>query len=181
MTAEQALGILLAHLVGDYLIQSDWMAKQKLVRWWPAVAHGVTYTLPYLFVTQNPWALLIIGGTHIVIDRYRLAKYVVWLKNQVGARRVYVYRTAPDDPMFGEREWAYRYSSAAYAMARPVHAGMAIAPPHAKRVRIDPMSWPPTPTGYPAGTPAGLATALLIVADNAIHLLINTGAVLWLG
>lgn len=182
MTGEVALGILLAHLVGDYLFQSDWMATEKLKRWWPAAAHGITYTLPYVLVTRNPWALLIIGGTHIVIDRYRLAKYVVWLKNQVGAKRTYVYRTPEKegDPLAG-REWQHGWSPADSAGMRPIHARMSVAPPWAKAVRTDSLAWPPTATGYPAGTPAGLATALLIVADNCIHLLINTGAVLWLG
>ena len=39
-----ALGIILAHLVGDYLIQSDWMASEKTKKWWPAIAHGITYS-----------------------------------------------------------------------------------------------------------------------------------------
>jgi hypothetical protein len=48
-----ALWIILAHLVGDYLIQSDWMANEKTKRWWPAIAHGLTYTIPYVLVTQS--------------------------------------------------------------------------------------------------------------------------------
>lgn len=78
------LWIILAHLVGDYLIQSHWMATEKVNRWWPAIAHGLSYTLPYALVTQSPVALVVIAGTHILIDRYRLAKHVVWLKNQLG-------------------------------------------------------------------------------------------------
>lgn len=124
-----ALGIVLAHLVGDYLLQSHWMACEKTKRWWPAIAHGLTYTLPYLLVTQSPWALLVIGGTHIVIDRYRLARHVVWAKNLMGPKEF-----------------------------RAGH----------------------TPTGYPAGTPDWLAVWLLIIADNTLHLLINTAAVVWI-
>lgn len=45
------VGLLLAHLVGDYLIQSDWMANEKTKRWWPAWAHALTYGLPFLLVT----------------------------------------------------------------------------------------------------------------------------------
>lgn len=74
---------LAAHMVGDYLIQSDWMAQEKTRRWWPAVAHAVTYGIPFLLVTQSPLALAVIVGTHAVIDRYRLARHVVWAKNQV--------------------------------------------------------------------------------------------------
>lgn len=73
----------LAHMVGDYLIQSDWMAQEKTKRWWPAIAHAVTYGLPFLLVTQSLLALLVIVGTHAVIDRYRLARHVVWFKNQL--------------------------------------------------------------------------------------------------
>lgn len=180
MTPLVALGILLAHLAGDYLLQSDWMATQKLSKWWPAIAHGLTYTLPYVLVTQSPLALLVIGGTHVVIDRYRLARYVVWLKNQIGAKRTYIYRTKDDGSDLGGREWATPYTSADRAAHRPIHNQMTVAPPWAQKIRTDPMAWPPTPSGYPAAVPTGLATALLIVADNTIHLLINTAAVLWL-
>lgn len=76
----------LAHLVGDYLIQSDWMAQEKTKRWWPAVAHAVTYGIPFLFVTQSPLALFVIVATHAVIDRYRLARHVVWFKNQLAPK-----------------------------------------------------------------------------------------------
>lgn len=80
--------VLVAHLVGDYILQSHWMAVNKVNRWWPAVVHGVFYTLPFLFVTQAPLALAIICLTHIVIDRYRLGKHLSWLKNLIGPRRV---------------------------------------------------------------------------------------------
>jgi hypothetical protein len=129
MSGGVALGIVLTHLVGDYLLQSHWMATEKTRHWWPAIAHGVTYTLPYLFITQSAPAVAMICCTHIVIDRYRLVRYVVWAKNQ--------------------------------------------AAPHSHRP-------PLTATGYGQDTPAWLAVWLLIIADNTVHLLINTAAVMWL-
>ncbi len=86
MTAQVALGVLLAHLVGDYLLQSDWMALEKTQMWLPAVAHAVTYTLPYVLVTQSVAALAVIASTHAVIDRYRLARHVCWAKNFLAPR-----------------------------------------------------------------------------------------------
>lgn len=77
---------LLAHLVGDYVLQSHWMATEKTRRWWPAVVHGVAYTLPFVVLTRSPWALLVIAGSHVVLDRYRVAWYVVWAKNLVAPR-----------------------------------------------------------------------------------------------
>jgi hypothetical protein len=79
--------IIMCHMVGDYLLQPNWMAELKTQVWWPAVIHGIVYTLPYLLLTTNVWALLMISVTHMVIDRYRLVKYIIWLKNQIGPRQ----------------------------------------------------------------------------------------------
>lgn len=72
---------LLAHLVGDYILQSHWMAVNKSKRWLPAIIHGICYTLPFLLITLNPVAVAIICVTHIIIDRFALAKYVARVKN----------------------------------------------------------------------------------------------------
>lgn len=122
----------IAHLIGDFVLQSDWAATEKTRRWWPAIVHGLTYGLPFLFITQSPWALAVIVGTHIIIDRYRLARHVIWLKNHI----------AP-------RGWN---------------------PPWAKCHA----------TGYPPEKEPGFAVALLIVADNTMHLVINTAALTWI-
>lgn len=74
---------LVLHLVGDYVIQSDWMAQTKTKSSIPALAHVITYTLPFALITQNPWSLFLILATHFVIDRFRLARYVCWFKNQI--------------------------------------------------------------------------------------------------
>ncbi len=126
------VGMLLAHLIGDYLIQSHWMATEKTKRWWPACAHAIAYGLPFLLVTTSPAALAVIVATHAVIDRYRLARHVVWAKNFLG-------------PQSHRSTWAE--SSA---------------------------------TGYPPETPPWLATWLMIIADNTIHLTINAAAIRWL-
>lgn len=93
-----ALGIVLAHLVGDYLIQSHWMAAEKTKRWWPAIAHGATYALPYVAVTRSWSALLVIAATHVVIDHYRLARHVNWLRNQAAPRAYRAPHNATGSP-----------------------------------------------------------------------------------
>ena len=77
ITAEQ----LVAHAVGDYLIQSDWMANEKTKRSLAALVHALSYGLPFLFITRAPLALAVIVLTHFAIDRWRLARYVVFAKN----------------------------------------------------------------------------------------------------
>lgn len=77
---------LVAHAIGDYLIQSDWMANEKTKRWTVAYVHALTYALPFLLLTQSPLALFVIAWTHAIIDRLRLARYVVFAKNFLGPR-----------------------------------------------------------------------------------------------
>ena len=74
---------LLAHAVGDYIVQSDWMAAEKTRRHGPALAHAASYAACFLPLTRSWRALAVISGTHFVIDRWRLAKHMCWAKNQV--------------------------------------------------------------------------------------------------
>lgn len=77
-TADQ----IIAHLVGDYILQSQWMATEKVRNSLAATVHAITYTLPFAFITQAPAALALICGTHFVIDRWCLARFLVWAKNR---------------------------------------------------------------------------------------------------
>lgn len=77
ITADQ----ILAHLVGDYIFQSHWMAQNKGKNSVAAAIHAITYTIPFLLITRNPLAIAAICGSHFVIDRWRLARFVVWFKN----------------------------------------------------------------------------------------------------
>jgi hypothetical protein len=50
------------------------MATRKVSSWAWAFTHALFYTLPFLFLTTDWRALLVIGGTHAVIDRLRIAR-----------------------------------------------------------------------------------------------------------
>lgn len=77
ITADQ----LLAHAIGDYILQSDWMANEKTKKSIAALAHVATYGIPFLFLRPSWKAYAVIVGTHFIIDRWRLARFVVWIKN----------------------------------------------------------------------------------------------------
>jgi hypothetical protein len=76
----------LAHAVGDYVVQSDWMANEKTSNSLPAALHAASYAACFIPVTRSPKALAVIGVTHFVIDRWRLAKHVGWAKNQLAPK-----------------------------------------------------------------------------------------------
>lgn len=182
---------LIAHLFGDFILQSEWMAVNKTKRSWPALVHVVLYSLCFLplcwvaaqhiperQVEVQPtrviihaadftskavnidghykepaqdipakfhWlALLVILSTHFLIDRFRLARYVVWAKNWMAARWIFtpadLYRTRQRNHPWKEcRE-----------------------------------------TGFSRSVPDYMATWLLIIVDNTLHLAINYAALRWL-
>lgn len=79
-------GQLVAHLVGDYLLQSHWMAAEKTNKKAAALCHALVYSLPFLLLGASWLAMLVIAVTHFAVDHWRLARYVVWLKNFIAPR-----------------------------------------------------------------------------------------------
>ena len=77
ITADQ----LLAHAVGDYLLQSDWMARNKTSQTIVALIHAFCYAIPFLLLSPSALGLVVIFGTHLIIDRFRLAGLLNWFKN----------------------------------------------------------------------------------------------------
>jgi hypothetical protein len=71
----------LAHLVGDYVLQSHTMAIRKTSSWRWAATHALLYSLPFvglLALLALPErvapAIVVIAGTHAVIDRLAIAR-----------------------------------------------------------------------------------------------------------
>lgn len=70
---------LILHLLGDYIFQNGWMANEKTKRWLPAITHGLVYSIPFLIIFGfKAWVPIV--TTHILIDRFRLIKYVLRVK-----------------------------------------------------------------------------------------------------
>ena len=64
---------LLCHLIGDYWLQNNKQATLKTTKIEWAILHGILYSIPFLFLIQDVFPLLIICISHIIIDRYRLS------------------------------------------------------------------------------------------------------------
>lgn len=155
ITADQ----IVAHAVGDYLLQSDWMANEKTKRSLAALCHVLTYALPFLFLRPSWPALVVIVSTHFVIDRWRLARFVVWAKNFIAPWEKVVAAQVPN--------------TAEVASAGGTVTQLCV-------VRSNPPWAECKATGYPPQTPAWLAVWLLIIADNIMHVVINALALRYL-
>lgn len=62
------------------------MALHKTKSWRTTAAHVFAYALPFLALTTSWKALLVIAGSHAIIDHYRLARHVGWVKNWLAPR-----------------------------------------------------------------------------------------------
>lgn len=150
ITADQ----LLCHAIGDYILQSDWMANEKTKKSVAALAHVATYGLPFLFLRPSWKAYTVIVGTHFVIDRWRLARFVVWVKNFIAPLEKLV--TAPADDV--------RVSESSISAIRGNQLTLERWNPPWRDCKA---------TGYSPTTPVWLAVWLLIIADNIMHVVIN--------
>jgi hypothetical protein len=72
---------LLAHVFGDYVLQSDWLALGKRKSFVVALIHALVYGVPFLLLRGSGLAWLVIVVSHAVIDHTGLARYVCFAKN----------------------------------------------------------------------------------------------------
>lgn len=77
---------LILHLVGDYLLQNDWLAlnkkKKESLGLLTCTIHCILYSLPF-FIIGNWLQVSIIFITHFLIDRWYFVK---WYMNTVGQK-----------------------------------------------------------------------------------------------
>lgn len=78
---ETLFKLVLCHLVGDYVLQIDFIAKTKGNNIYHLIVHCLLYCLPYYIVCGFVWQLIPLLLLHIVIDllkaKYKLIPY--WL------------------------------------------------------------------------------------------------------
>jgi hypothetical protein len=66
---------ILCHLVGDFFIQTDWMARNKRVKPWVCAMHAVTYALPFILVGISPLQGGLTAFTHYAVDVWGLGRW----------------------------------------------------------------------------------------------------------
>jgi hypothetical protein len=76
--------LLVGHLVGDFLLQNDWMAQNKKTRTVPCLVHVGFYTFAVCYCAgwlAYPAAWLLVGVPHFLIDR---TQFVRWYMQKCG-------------------------------------------------------------------------------------------------
>ena len=77
--------LLVGHLVGDYLLQTGWMAERKASHRWPLMAHAAVYTAVVtaaglLAGGLSAGAIALVLASHILLDGTR---FTAWWSRRV--------------------------------------------------------------------------------------------------
>lgn len=74
------IDLIFCHVVGDYILQQDFIAKTKGENWYHLFVHCMLYVLPFRFLYGVDWKLAVLFVSHIFIDalkaRYKVIGYV---------------------------------------------------------------------------------------------------------
>ena len=73
-----------AHLIGDYLMQTDWMANGKKTNWRICVVHVATYLIPFLFTPLVAWQIIAIAVEHFIQDTTQIVPWFMRVKRSAG-------------------------------------------------------------------------------------------------
>lgn len=77
---ETLFRLVMCHLVGNYVLQIDFIAKTKCENWYHLMVHCLLYCLPFYLVFGFVWQIFVLLAVHIVVDamkaRYQKINYV---------------------------------------------------------------------------------------------------------
>ena len=72
--------LVICHLIGDYFLQSDFIAKTKGQNWYHLFVHCILYVVPFYIAFGLDLRLVIIFISHVIIDalkaRYHAISYL---------------------------------------------------------------------------------------------------------
>lgn len=76
--------LIMCHLLGDYVLQTRFIAETKGQYWYHMIVHCILYTFPFFVYFGFCWQLPILLITHIIIDAGK-ARYgkITYFQDQV--------------------------------------------------------------------------------------------------
>lgn len=87
--------LIVCHFIGDYVLQSDFLAKSKGTNIWHMISHCFLYSVPFAIVFGFEWQIAVILCTHFIIDslkaRYKKIGYVADQVLHFAVLSIYLY------------------------------------------------------------------------------------------
>lgn len=60
--------LILCHLIGDYVLQTDFLAKTKGMNWYHLFVHCSLYVVPFIIVFGLNWKIFFLFIAHMIVD-----------------------------------------------------------------------------------------------------------------
>jgi len=139
--------------------------------------HVCLYTLPFLLLTHSWKALLVIAGTHFIIDRFGIARYLVWVKNHCTPHGYAGWNLCSLTGYFDER--TEEDFTVDFTATLNQAGGMVMPPPEFNEKLELLRDYQEAKKKYIA-RPLFITAWLTIIADNTLHLLCNFLAIKYL-
>lgn len=78
---DNVIHLILCHLVGDYVLQCDFIAKTKGSNLYHLFVHCALYCLPFVLLYGIDWKIGVLFASHIIIDvlkaRFNKISYII--------------------------------------------------------------------------------------------------------
>ena len=87
---------IVAHVVGDWLFQNSWMARNKGRDMRVLIIHVLITGIPFIFIGLSVAQIILIALSHLLIDGYKLGK--VW--NRIFKQDDYLFVQIMSDQAF---------------------------------------------------------------------------------
>lgn len=60
--------LVICHLIGDYVLQTDFIAKTKATNWYHLFVHCALYIVPFIIVFGLNWKIFFLFAVHMIVD-----------------------------------------------------------------------------------------------------------------
>ena len=68
---EIVIYIIISHALGDYVLQSNYLASNKGKDDYILLIHCITYIVPFVFIFGITWQLIPLFVIHVIVDRLK--------------------------------------------------------------------------------------------------------------
>lgn len=80
---EKIFALILCHLLGDYFLQIDFIAKTKGDNFYHLLVHCGLYLVPFYVFFGLTWHLIAVFVLHVIVDTLKCRKRINYITDQV--------------------------------------------------------------------------------------------------
>lgn len=66
--SEAIILFVVCHMIGDYVLQTRFVAETKGANWYHLFVHCVLYCVPFMIVFGMTWELAVVFAVHFIVD-----------------------------------------------------------------------------------------------------------------